>query len=220
MNVTIIANGLFPERADVLECIGRASWTVCCDGGWHKYQQWARRQPAAATRRVSVVGDGDSLGPCWQEQAAAAEHVHIAEQDDNDLTKAVRHVMQTEGEKVEQIDILGATGLREDHTLGNISLLAYYATIYPSVRFRMLSDYGIMLPMQGHARFESHAGQQISIFSLSPQTPVSVEGLRYPICNRRIEWWWEATLNEALGDHFDVSGGLLIIYLKHPTPRP
>lgn len=212
MIVTIIANGLFPSRPEVLDRIRRADWVVCCDGAWEKYRDWQLRT-AAAPQRVSVVGDGDSLPPHWREQSAEAEHVHIAEQDDNDLTKAVRHVMQTEGSAVKTVNILGATGLREDHTLGNISLLAYYTVLYGGVQFRMESDFGTLLPMQGHARFESHAGQQVSLFSLTPQAPVSVQGLRYPISRRCLEWWWEATLNESLGDHFEVDGGRLIVYL-------
>ena len=142
--------------------------------------------------------------------------VRIAEQDDNDLTKATRHVLSNV-EYGEQegcnVDYIGATGLREDHTLGNISLLAWYMEQFPKVSFRMLSDQGMFLPMQGHQTFQSHPGQQVSLFSLTPHQPVTVEGLRWPINNRQLEWWWEGTLNEATGDSFEVWGGRLVVYL-------
>lgn len=219
MIVTIIANGLFPTREDATERIVDADWVVCCDGSLGKYLNWRRQQSFVPSHRISVVGDGDSIAAQWLTEASSEgidlQHVTIAEQEDNDLTKAVRHVMESAAEHIEAIDILGATGLREDHTIGNVSLLAYYAQKHPEVRFRIISDYGIMIPMQGHGRFDAVPGQQISLFSLTPQVPISVKGLRYPINNRRIEWWWEATLNEALEDHFEVSGGTIIVYLKH-----
>ncbi len=53
----------------------------------------------------------------------AGKIITIKDQEINDLTKAV-YFAQNVGQ--EEIVILGATGLREDHTLGNISLLADY----------------------------------------------------------------------------------------------
>ena len=114
-----------------------------------------------------------------------------------------------------QVCILGATGLREDHTLGNISLLAHYMQCYPNIDFSMTSDYGTLYPMQGHRTFQSKRGQQVSLFSLTPQIPVSVQGLKYPIRNRCLHSWWEGTLNEALGEKFEISGGTMIVEIIH-----
>ena len=47
----------------------------------------------------------------------------MKDQETNDLTKAVNYV-KTLGFR--EVLILGATGRREDHTLGNISLLAQF----------------------------------------------------------------------------------------------
>ena len=51
----------------------------------------------------------------------------------------------------------------------------------------------------------SYPGQQISIFVLYPEGEISTEGLRWPICRRKLTSWWQGTLNEALGDHFTVT---------------
>ena len=169
---------------------------------------------------MTVVGDGDSmpfqLPDHARNQGLDVTFVRIAEQDDNDLTKATRHVLSNVDYGEQEgchVDYIGATGLREDHTLGNISLLAWYMEQFPMVSFRMLSDQGMFLPMQGHHIFQSHPGQQVSLFSLTPHQPVTVEGLRWPINNRQLEWWWEGTLNEATGDSFEVWGGRLVVYL-------
>ena len=51
------------------------------------------------------------------------------DQETNDLTKAVKWCNER---GYNDIVIIGATGKREDHTIGNISLLAEYAKICES----------------------------------------------------------------------------------------
>ena len=83
---------------------------------------------------------------------------------------------------------------------------------YPSMAFRMVGDYGVFEPMQGRRLFASHAGQQVSLFSLTPDVPVTVSGLRWPIEGRCLTSWWQGTLNEAVGDTFEVQGGKMIVF--------
>ena len=216
MYIIIIANGAFPQSRQLLNLLGRADCVVCCDGAFENYYGWCR-QVVDCNRQVAVVGDGDSLRRGLVDEARLAGmevcHIVVSEQESNDLSKAVHYALkQAEGADHVKLDILGATGLREDHTLGNISLLAYYAQEFPHVEFRMLSDYGYFQSVNGVRQFDSFPGQQVSLFSFTPEVPVSVSGLRYPIANRRLTWLWEGTLNESLGSSFEVSGGVLIVY--------
>ena len=223
MNIIIIANGLFPEKTWVDTLLGQADRVLCCDGAIEKYLGWHSRQPLLPNRLVDVVGDCDSLDPALLDEARRRGiDVHqyvVEEQEYNDLTKATRHAVAEArcagiADNEMSIDYIGATGLREDHTLGNISLLAYYIEQYPGIAFRMVSDHGVFEPMQGRRRFVSHTGQQVSLFSLTPDTPVTVNGLRWPIENRCLTSWWQGTLNEAVGDSFTVRGGTLIVFLN------
>ena len=66
-----------------------------------------------------IIGDGDSLCPEYRELYASLVH-HNPDQETNDQTKAV-HYLYARG--MRRIAIVGATGKREDHTIGNISLL-------------------------------------------------------------------------------------------------
>ena len=91
---------------------------------------------------------------------------------------------------------------RQDHTLGNISLLAQYVTEFE--RVEMVSDFGWFTPLYRTTTLDSEPGQQVSLFSLYPNGRISVSGLRYPIEKRRLLYWWEATLNEATGKEFTV----------------
>ena len=205
----------------VLKMLGEADWVVCCDGALEKYIQWYRQQAPRPVQQVAVVGDGDSLSPALlreaQHEGIALDHQQISEQEYNDLSKAVRYIdakiRQLQEERI-HVDILGATGKREDHSLGNISLLAYYAETYPAMEFTMPGDYGTFYPVSGQRQFDSYPGQQVSLFALKSDRPVSVSGLVYPIENRQLEWLWEGTLNEAIGEHFEVFGERVIVYLK------
>ena len=125
---------------------------------------------------------------------------HVEDQEINDLSKSIRFA---HAQGYREVLILGATGLREDHTLGNISLLMDYAHLFTQVE--MLSDYGLFTPILKTTTFASYPGQQISIFVLYPEGEISTEGLRWPICQRKLTSWWQGTLNEALGDQFTVT---------------
>ena len=216
MYIIVVANGLFPVSQLLLDQFPRADRIVCCDGAFEKYFHWAQAH-SFFSKAVAVVGDGDSLSSATLDDAHAVGQevlrVAVSEQESNDLSKAVRFALgQSDGMDDVAVDIFGATGLREDHAMGNISLLAYFALEFPHVSFRMVSDYGFFLPVMGERQFVSHPGQQVSLFSFSPDTPVSVSGLRYPIENRRLTWLWEGTLNEALGNSFEIRGGTLVVY--------
>lgn len=186
----IVANGLFPSSQPALGLLEQAEFVIACDGAMVKLRQY--RLPDV------IVGDLDSLPE--KLRCHYSDRIHrVEEQETNDLTKAVNYAGKL---GFREILILGATGLREDHTLGNISLLAHYATAFD--RVEMVSDFGWFTPIYRTTTFESEAGQQVSLFSLFPHGVISVTGLRYPIEKRRILYWWEATLNEALGKEFTV----------------
>ena len=148
---------------------------------------------------AAIVGDLDSIPSCFRERYA--DRIHIVEdQEINDLTKSVRFAHRS-GEQ--EVLILGATGLREDHTLGNISLLMDYAPLFR--RIEMLSDYGIFTPLRQTTTLASDPGTQVSLFSLAPSGTISTTGLRWPIRDRQLTAWWQGTLNEATGDNFTVA---------------
>lgn len=217
----ILANGLFPKREEALQALLQSPLLICCDGAYNKLVASQLFSHAQVLPEVHVVGDGDSLKsevrlhPPFPTQFVSG----YDDQETNDLTKAVKYAL-TLG--VTHVVILGATGLREDHTLGNISLLAQYAGMKSAsgnpVKVRMYTDYGYFTPITETTTFASFERQQVSIFSLSPEVYVTAEGLRYPLQRRRLHYWWEATLNEAIGEKFIVSvegQGVALVYQTH-----
>lgn len=202
----VVANGLFPAGEWALKMLHNAEFVIACDGA-------ALSLLRNGIRPNVIVGDLDSLPEEFCKTYAGCL-LCVADQEINDLTKAVRHARDLE---FKEVLILGATGLREDHTLGNISLLAEYISDFD--RIEMLSDYGLFTPITQNTTFSSYPGQQISLFSLYPHGAISVTGLRYPIENRRLLYLWEGTLNEALGTGFTITlneEGSLIVYRQLP----
>lgn len=202
----VVANGSFPQATESLELLKNAPVIIACDGAVKNLHERGYIPNA-------IVGDLDSIPP--ELLRIYADRIHTVEdQEINDLTKAVRFAHASGYRK---LLILGATGLREDHTLGNISLLLEYAPMFEQIE--MLSDYGRFIPVLKSSTLPSTPGQQISIFSMYPCGEITTEGLRWPITRRRLTAWWQGSLNEALGSQFTLTlspDAQLIIYLLSP----
>jgi thiamine pyrophosphokinase len=197
----IVADGIFPQHEIPLGYIKKAKRIVCCDGSTQSLLL-VGLQPDA------IVGDMDSLS--YELATKFADRLFPDEnQDTNDLTKAIKWC--TEMGYLE-IVIVGGTGKREDHTIGNISLLAEYVR---NVNVIMVTDTGILKPLLKSSEIYSFSGQQVSIFSIDPETEVTSYGLKYPLNRTKFANWWVATLNESLGDKFSLEfNGRLIVFLK------
>ncbi len=214
MNTVILANGVFPHHPVALGCLHRASLIVCCDAAVNQLADYLRHSDTFAQLlkgtegqpvMVAVVGDGDSYrpDPAVEQLFAAAgtplQHYADSDQETNDLTKAIRYASH---QGARQLDILGATGLREDHTLGNIALLAHHSDLFT---LRMYTDHGVFTPIQATTCFASFARQQVSVFNLRPQAAtLDSKGLQYPLVERRFDELWEGTLNASMGEEFTI----------------
>jgi len=198
----IVADGTFPEHEIPLGYIKDAGRIVCCDGSTENLLR-------AGFIPEAIVGDMDSLSKNLAEKYRN-RIFRDENQDTNDLTKAVSWCIKR-GYK--DLVIVGGTGKREDHALGNISLLVEYAR---DVNVIMVTDTGILVPLLESTDISSFPGQQISVFAIDAGMEISSRGLRYPLNGKKIVNWWIATLNEALEDSFtlEFKQGRVIVYMK------
>ena len=189
-DAVVLANGDFPQAEEPLRLLHDAPFVCACDGAVEHYPE-----------ADAVVGDGDSLPDAYRQRL-----VRVTEQDDNDLTKATRYCLS---QSRHRIVFLGATGRREDHALGNISLMARYAAEM-DVQPLMATDYGWFVVARGDAVFESFPGQQVSIFNISC-TSLRSECLKWQAYPYR--QLWQGTLNEATSAAFTLKGdGAYIVF--------
>jgi thiamine pyrophosphokinase len=200
----IIANGKFPDHPHPLGYLLRAERVICCDGAADSLIDFGL-EPYA------IVGDCDSVN----KKVAEKYQDRLFRDDDqetNDLTKAVKWCSER---GFDNIVILGATGKREDHTLGNISLMLEYASF---TTVKMVTDSGIFIPIMESTRIETRKGQQVSVFSVDPCNEITSSGLKYRLDHKKLTNWWTATLNEAeeTSITLEFNNGSVIVYLKFP----
>lgn len=199
-DAVILANGEYPTQPLSLQILKDARYVVCCDGAANEYI-------ARGHTPHAIIGDGDSLS-AENKKYFSPIILQIDDQETNDQTKAVLF-LQAKGER--RIAIVGATGKREDHTLGNISLLIDY--MKAGIEVRMITDYGTFIPACNTQTFASHPGQQISIINFGAKG-LQGEGLVYPLSN--FTNWWQGTLNEATADKFTIHcTGDYLVFLTH-----
>ena len=200
----ILGGGDFPTHSLPLELLHKQTRLVCCDGAVNQcmdqhIQPWR------------VVGDGDSISP----EARSFFHEIIRtnpDQETNDQTKAVEYLA---AKGFRKMAILAATGRREDHTLGNISLLIEY--MRQGLDVRMYTDYGVFIACQDTCTFQSPIGSAVSIFSFGTEGMTS-EGLAYPLYD--FKSWWQGTLNHTISDIFRITcKGEYLVYLSYENKK-
>ena len=205
-DAVILCDGDFPSHTNALTVLRNAKYLCCCDGAGMRCMEDHGITPDA------IVGDGDSLPTEFKQRHKDILHM-ISEQEFNDMTKATRFCM-SRGAK--RIAYLGATGKREDHSMGNIALLAYYLdTLH--IDATMFTDHGLFTPVSGSHVFRSFARQQVSIFNISCSKLTS-DGLRWQCFPYK--QLWQGTLNEAEGDSFTLHGdGTYIVFQTYETKK-
>ena len=186
----ILAAGDFPRK-------GGAAWTllaaatrvVCCDGAADAYRRRFRRWPDV------IVGDLDSLLRLPSRVSRPPSLVRVSDQDTNDMEKAMAYCAKRGWRDPV---IVGATGKREDHTIGNVFRALDYGC-------EIVTDLGRFVPVCGKAAFKVVKGAAVSIFAPDPKTRMTSKGLEWPLDNVTFKNLYCATLNRATGSRVTLT---------------
>lgn len=224
VSYAILCDGDFPGNADVRDRLMSCDVVVCCDGAASSFMRF--RKPEF------VVGDMDSL-PENLRQELADQVFPVGEQESNDLSKAFRWICSMlrvgKGRTLPEfsITVFGATGKREDHTLGNISLLADFAEYLEQCGARgdlsLVTDYGVFAPVLNSCRMTLPKGQPLSIFAFDPSLRIESSGLEYSTDGVRFDMWWKATLNRVSSPEVELRfshPAKVLLYLPGWFGRP
>lgn len=227
----IVGAGSFPRKEYPRYVVSQADHVVCCDGA---LATWLRVSPHIfGQERLpdAVVGDLDSLAPALQKKFADRVF-HISEQDFNDQTKSLRFVLEHYPE-VDEIHFIGASGKREDHTLGNLSLLMEYAKaldsrITPSdplskgladalapyrgrkLDMDIITDNCTILAYTDSFSLAVGEGRKVSIISTDNTLRIKSKGLQWQTSDVVFDSLWKATLNRATED-------VISLTFSHPS---
>ncbi len=199
-NTIIVGNGEAPQGEIPLLFLQRARFIVCCDGALDKLL-------SIGIKPNVVIGDCDSIS---DEQRQQFKEIIIEDKDEecNDLQKALKYCRKHHHE---HIAVLGASGLRDDHQLANLSILNMYAEQMDLI---MVSNYGLFSFISENTTFSSVPKQEVSVFSFDGKAEFSFTGLQYPVQKRRFSQLWEGSLNKATGNSFtvEISGGRGLVF--------
>lgn len=199
IEVVILAEGDFPTHEFPLGILSNCNKVICCDGAANTFINIGKMP-------MATIGDGDSID---SELKNKLNFIFVPDQETNDLTKAINYAKDL-GYK--NIAILGATGKRECHTIGNISLLMEYKKM--GLNVTMFTDYCSIFPCKDYICIDSKVGQQISIINFGA-TNLTSEGLKYPIYD--FTALWQGTLNECTSNKCSIKadGEFLVILDYH-----
>ena len=199
-SIVIICDGTFPKSEYPRYIIRTADFIICCDGALSKFIKHSEKIFGTERLPDLVIGDMDTLSAAMQKKYADII-IREDEQEHNDQTKAVRWALSNLT-GIGFIHILGATGGRADHTIGNLSLLMEYTRMFDlgDIQIETVTDEGTIFPVTDTVEFDCGVGREISIFSPDSSLRIISEGLAYKTDDVIFDNWWKATLNKASED--------------------
>lgn len=167
-----------------------------------------------------IVGDFDTVKPEILEQYRRMEHivwdVHQPEKDETDTELALQKA-QAIGSG--EIAVLGATGGRIDHMLGNIHLL--FPCLQKGIEACILDCQNRIYLIDGERTFRSSGlwGRYISFLPLTEHVDgITLTGFKYPLLDKDIEIGTSLCIsNELIGEEGTITftDGVLIVVESH-----
>lgn len=202
----ILCNGQPPERAQIVESLKEAILFIAADGGGN-------------TARVMnlcpdlVIGDLDSYTPNDSDVWPVIEK---PDQNLNDLEKALDYALQNE---ITEIVVYGATGLRLDHTVKNLSVLKQYHTRFDSLLFRDRYCDVKLIDSPFSETIPIHT--KVSLFPLSGIVRgVYSKGLKYELSDNTLEnGVFDGSSNLTIAPRVEITfeSGDLLFFVNHKT---
>jgi thiamine pyrophosphokinase len=175
MHWVLLANGPLTVSPVISDVIFAADKLVGVDGG-------SRHLRSLGLRPHLAVGDMDSIsGDLLDEyrREGVEMHLHPTKKDATDLELALELAL-TGG--ASRISILGATGGRLDHTLGNLFLLA--RCLPTGIPVCIMDQEQCIHLMDQALTLSGAVGDTLSLLPATPEAcGVSLTGLEYPLHN-------------------------------------
>jgi len=201
--VTIVANGDFPKHNIPIKILNDSKCIIACDGA-------ADTLIEKKYNINYIIGDIDSLSET-NTKKHTDKTIKIQNQSENDLRKAIS---QLYNQDIKKFNIVGATGKREDHTLGNIfSIYQYKDDLEASI----YTDFGVFKCINQSTILKSFKGQQISFFTNDNMLKITSNGLKYNFNKESITTLFYGTLNESTSNEVNIglSHGKLLVFQEY-----
>ena len=202
--IVILANGAFPKSEIPLNILKKAKNIICLDGATNNLIKYG-------IEPTLIIGDLDSIKTKYKTKYKNII-IEINDQNQNDLRKALNWI---EKNNYKSVIVLGATGNREAHFIGNI--FGILDTDY-SIEIELITDYGVFqILKKGEHIIQSHIGQTVSFFTSKKTAKVSTFMLKYSFIKNNISDSFSYTLNESISNSFKVEilKGKVLLFTGH-----
>ena len=197
----ILANGQYPSHPTALNKLHTAGTIICTDGSANKLLE------NGLTPNV-IIGDMDST--TVDQDSFKGLYVKISDQDNTDLDKALEWCKLN---SLSPLTVLGASQLREDHTIGNLILLANYSD---ELDINFVTDYFTITCHHGKRSFTSFKQQLVSILPVEDIQSITTEGLEFPLIDEPFPLSSRGISNRATGHQFIItSSGKIWVFRSH-----
>ena len=198
---TILVNGQYPSHPTALNKLHTAGTIICTDGSANKLLENGLAPNV-------IIGDMDSS--TIDQDAFKGLYVKISDQDNTDLDKALEWCKLN---SLSPLTVLGASQLREDHTIGNLILLANYSD---ELDINFVTDYFTITCHQGKRSFTSFKEQLVSILPVEDIQSITTEGLEFPLIDEPFPISSRGISNRATGHQFIITSSRKIwVFRSH-----
>ncbi len=194
MKCVIVSGGDAPRKSDLNKHLNGASLFIAVDGAADLLDRWGLLPHY-------IIGDMDTAasGSLSRLEDGGAAAIKLPREKNETDTQAAIDFALASG--ADDIVLLGATGGRFDHAMGNIAMLVRAARA--DVRCRIIDKTNEMWAATGEHDVHGRAGQTVSIIPLTGDLIVNATNLEYPLQNLKLG--------------VDASRGISNVILKSPA---
>jgi len=209
LRALLICNGEQPSRPLARRLARQSHIIVAADGGANGARQLGITPDL-------IIGDLDSITAATLKFFSSTSVIRVAGQDNTDMEKALDYILSES--PAQEVLIIGATGRRLDHTVGNMVVLCHYLR---RLRIVACGDGWHAFPVASGERIQASIGTTVSLIPLSDCRGVTLKGLKYPLRNAPLRAGQIAVSNVVERSPFTVSlrrGKMLAVVLEDFFP--
>tara|TARA_B110000444_G_C18668986_1_gene514386 strand:- start:60 stop:677 length:618 start_codon:yes stop_codon:yes gene_type:complete len=185
--ITILANGEFPNKIIAEKHLNHEDKIICADGAANKLIGYG-------IKPFKIIGDLDSI----KKHLLDENIINTPNQNKTDLDKSLEWCLY---KNYKNINILGASGLREDHFLANLYLLHKYKN---KLNLKIITNYSVITVEEGFKTYSSYVGELLSIFAIDKINSITTTGLKFELNNTTIIPSSLGVSNESTNKDFSI----------------
>lgn len=209
LRALLICNGEQPSPSLARRLARRSHLIVAADGGAN----------GARTLGITpdlIIGDLDSITPATRKFFSSVAVIRVPRQDNTDMEKALDYIVAES--LAHEVLLIGATGYRLDHTVGNLVALSHYVR---RLRIVVCGDGWHAFPVRGAENIHASPGTTVSLIPFSDCSGVTLRGLKYPLRNASLRAGHTALSNVVRRSPFSIAlgrGKMIAVVLEEFLP--